>query len=80
MSVLLVVCVRKVRMLVYQWLVPMHMVVRGAIRHWNGMLMLMVFVMSVFMVMANGFVDMFVLMFFRQMQPGAQRHQGAGGE
>ena len=58
-------------MFVYQRLVPMRMVVLGAFRYRNVMLVLVVLVMSVFMVMPYCIVGMFVFMIFSQMQPSA---------
>jgi hypothetical protein len=58
-------------MFVYQRLVPMRMVVLGAFRYRNVMLVLVVLVVSVFMVMPRCFVSMFVFMIFNQVQPGA---------
>ena len=49
----------------------MRMVVLGAFRYRNVMLVLVVLVVSVFMVMPRCFVSMFVFMIFNQVQPGA---------
>ena len=58
-------------MFVHQRLMPMHMVVPGAFRYRDIMLMLVVLIMSVFMVVLQRFVGMFVIMLFSQVQPGS---------
>ena len=73
-----VVGVWKVRMLMGERLVPMHMMMPGSNCYRNVVPVLVVFVMDVFMIVSHRFMSMFVLMTFAEMQAGAQRHQGPG--
>ena len=70
-----VMSIRKVRMRVSYGLVPMPMAMRGAWRHRHVVLMLVMLIMGVFMLVADHFVGMLMLMTFGQMQPYPDGHQ-----
>ena len=75
-----VVRIGKVPMRVCLRLVRVRMAMPGSGGHRRIMLVLVVFVVDMFMFVPGLFVDMCVFMTLGQVQPCAQRHQGAGGE
>ena len=74
-----VVHVRHVGMLVRQSLVPVPMRVRFARRILNRVHVLMMLIVHMLVRVCHSLMNMLVLMIFRQVQPHAHRHQGAGG-
>jgi hypothetical protein len=80
MNVLPVVSVREVRMFMRRRRVPVHMVMAASDGIPIVMLMLVVLVMNVFMSVPHGFMGVFMIMIFDQVQPGAECHQGTGQE
>ena len=77
--VVLVVGIRKMRMLVYQRLVPVRMAMAGA-GHRSIVLMLVMFVMHVLMIVRHLRVSMPMFVTLGQMEPSTQRHQESGNE
>ena len=66
-----------VRVPVHQRLMPVPMAVRLALRVAGQMRVLMVRVVSVPVFMLEGFMRMFMLVAFREMQPQTKCHQSA---
>jgi len=75
-----VVRIRKMRVRMIQWFVPVQMAMFGAGCDGCIVVVLVVFVVHMFMVVPHQSVGMLMLMMLGQMQPCAKRHQGAGNE
>jgi hypothetical protein len=71
--------IRHVNVTMHHWLVPVPMRMRFSGWIVRTVLVVMVFIVTMAMIVFQGFVKMAVLVVFRQMQPHAKNHQQKRG-